>query len=286
MSTVLRVDDAITASGVIRALRSSSNSFRHYKQNATRDDYLIPDLTSFDKLVRVKGAEAVGLAERERQLNEAMAIYMPVGVEISPGNSPQKRGGGDSDCEGGGGGRGGDGRRKQQESDSDDEGVEGGDSKSHSVGRRGDGGPQHGQERKQERERVQELRGDEVRDEDDVSFLAGDSDEDGEFFRNFTAPSKTGKVLGNLRTGVEGVEVVGGSKGSLSKSIRYGAGGVRGIQHQLRSNSGGDGGGGMSGGMGGGGVAVGGVMRTTLNSLKPGQAIRVKAPSKKSRVSM
>jgi hypothetical protein len=76
-SGVVGVDDVAVARSVIRAMRSSANSSRHYKQNATRDDHIISDICQFNKIVSDKSEEVSKNQSVEQQMNEAMANFIP-----------------------------------------------------------------------------------------------------------------------------------------------------------------------------------------------------------------
>ena len=56
-SQLVTIDSLDVAAGVIKALRSSSNSNRFYKQNASRDDVLLGNVGEFNRLVDRKKAE-------------------------------------------------------------------------------------------------------------------------------------------------------------------------------------------------------------------------------------
>jgi hypothetical protein len=74
--SIVGIENVSVACSVIRALRSSSNSNRFYKQNATRDDHLINDVEHFNNLVTNKADEITKRDRVERQMNEALANYI------------------------------------------------------------------------------------------------------------------------------------------------------------------------------------------------------------------
>lgn len=75
--SVVGIDDVAVARSVIRAMRSSANSSRHYKQNATRDDHIISDIIQFNKIVSDHSSEVLKQLSIEQQMNEAMANFIP-----------------------------------------------------------------------------------------------------------------------------------------------------------------------------------------------------------------
>ena len=88
---VVGIDDVAVASSVIKALRSSSNSNRHYKQNASRDDHLINDIGHFNKIVIDKSHEVSKANAKEQQINEVLANYIPPPQPMTIINSPTER---------------------------------------------------------------------------------------------------------------------------------------------------------------------------------------------------
>ena len=75
---VVGIDDVVVAGNVIKALRSSANSSRHYKQNATRDDHLICDINQFNRMVIDKSEAVAKQAIIEHQMNEAVSNFIPM----------------------------------------------------------------------------------------------------------------------------------------------------------------------------------------------------------------
>lgn len=88
---VVGIDDVAVASSVIKALRSSSNSNRHYKQNASRDDHLISDIDHFNKIVIDRSQEVSKAHAKEQQINEVLANYIPPPQPMVILNSPTER---------------------------------------------------------------------------------------------------------------------------------------------------------------------------------------------------
>lgn len=74
---IVGVENFSVARSVIKALRSSSNSNRYYKQNATRDDYLISDVDHFNSIVSDKRSEFSQDNITEEQINEAISSFVP-----------------------------------------------------------------------------------------------------------------------------------------------------------------------------------------------------------------
>jgi hypothetical protein len=112
-------------------------------------------------------------------------------------------------------------------------------------------------------------------DGDDPSEMA-------ELMQDFVAPHSSSRAAGGLSK----AQVYKGQSSNTSSSIKYGAGGIRGIQHQsLQRERDGD----------ADTMSVSSVQSSShvsiastaaaskLMHIKPGQAIRVKAPNKKSR---
>jgi hypothetical protein len=88
---IVSVDDAAVASSVIKALRSSSNSNRHYKQNASRDDHLINNIDDFNKIIAEKVSEVTKYNALEQQMNESLSNYIPPKQPMEIVSSPQHR---------------------------------------------------------------------------------------------------------------------------------------------------------------------------------------------------
>ncbi len=88
---VVNIDDFAVASSVIKALRSSSNSNRHYKQNASRDDYLVNDISSFNRIIKDRSQEVQRHNVLEQQMNEALNNYIPPTQPMVVVNSPNER---------------------------------------------------------------------------------------------------------------------------------------------------------------------------------------------------
>ena len=86
--SIVNIDDVTVAKSVIRALRSSSNSSRHYKQNATHDDHLIYNISEFNKMVIDKSEEVQKKNLVEQQMNEALSNYIPPKASMTVLNSP------------------------------------------------------------------------------------------------------------------------------------------------------------------------------------------------------
>lgn len=116
----------------------------------------------------------------------------------------------------------------------------------------------------------------------DLDFGSDDDDpgEMVELMRNFIAPSNGGRV--------NKAQSYKGSSSNTSSSIKYGAGGIRGIQHQRMQGDRDDDSVNTSistYSMNTTNSAVSAANASKLMHIKPGQAIRVKAPNKKSRSS-
>ena len=157
-------------------------------------------------------------------------------------------------------------------------------------------------------------------DFDNDDDIDDDPEDMAELMRNFVAPnSKSGGVSSNhnnnhysVSGGSSKAQSYKGSSSGTSNSIKYGAGGIRGIQHQRKVERERGSGGGISGGgpddddssyvsnisvfsntnnnntnnsnNGVSNISTASKL-SLLNNIKPGQAIRVKAPTKKSRSS-
>lgn len=292
---VVGIDDVAVASSVIKALRSSSNSNRHYKQNASRDDHLINDIDHFNKIVIVKSQEVSKANAKEQQINEVLANYIPPAQPMTIMNN--------SPCE----------RKNRQvrqqmsfslqqcrcsrnyklhtflqemkrstELDSDSDEAENNFSPPKLSDTFDDS-----QDPRDSYSYSQSKRAAHTASKADLDFGSDDDDdpaEMAELMRNFIAPSTTGSgKVGNKAQSYKG------SSSNTSSSIKYGAGGIRGIQHQRLQQSGerdvdDDQSINTSASMSySTNSAVSAATASKLMLIKPGQAIRVKAPNKKSR---
>lgn len=74
---VVGVENFSIARDVIKSLRSSSNSNRHYQHNATRDNFLIDNLDEFNKVVVTKAAAAFVAQTQEDKLNQSITNFKP-----------------------------------------------------------------------------------------------------------------------------------------------------------------------------------------------------------------
>lgn len=88
---VVNIDDIAVASSVIKALRSSSNSNRHYKQNAARDDHLVNDVNQFNRIINDRRDEVLKSNLIEQQMNEALNSYIPPTRSMVIVQSPDER---------------------------------------------------------------------------------------------------------------------------------------------------------------------------------------------------
>jgi hypothetical protein len=88
---VVGIDDVAVARSVIKALRSSANSTRNYKQNATRDDHIISDINQFNKMVIDKSETVSKQNAKEQQINEALSNYIPPKLPMPILNSPTEQ---------------------------------------------------------------------------------------------------------------------------------------------------------------------------------------------------
>jgi hypothetical protein len=88
---VVGIDDVAVARSVIKALRSSANSTRNYKQNATRDDHIISDIGQFNKMVIDKSEIVSKQNAKEQQINEALSNYIPPKLPMPILNSPTEQ---------------------------------------------------------------------------------------------------------------------------------------------------------------------------------------------------
>lgn len=88
---IVGVDDAAVARNVIRAMRSSSNSSRRYKQNATWDDHIICDVNQFNRMVLDQREVIEKQNAKEQQINEALANYIPPKQPMPVLNSPKEQ---------------------------------------------------------------------------------------------------------------------------------------------------------------------------------------------------
>ena len=88
---VVNIDDLAVASSVIKALRSSSNSNRHYKQNAARDDHLVNDVNQFNRIINDRRDEVLKSNLIEQQMNEALNSYIPPTRPMVIVQSPDER---------------------------------------------------------------------------------------------------------------------------------------------------------------------------------------------------
>ena len=77
-NVIVNIDNFMIASNVIKSLRSSSNSARCYKQNASRDDYIINDLEQFNKIVNHKIEENNTIENLQKEMNEKITLYQPL----------------------------------------------------------------------------------------------------------------------------------------------------------------------------------------------------------------
>jgi hypothetical protein len=115
----------------------------------------------------------------------------------------------------------------------------------------------------------------------DFDSDADDPSEMAELMQDFVAPHSSSRAGGG---GLSKAQVYKGQSSNTSTSIKYGAGGIRGIQHQsLQRERDGDIDT-MSVSSVQSHVSVASTATASkLMHIKPGQAIRVKAPNKKSR---
>eukprot|EP01032_Pedospumella_encystans_P033039 gene33039-37325_t len=193
---VVNIDDIAVASSVIKALRSSSNSNRHYKQNAARDDHLVNDVNQFNRIINDRRDEVLKSNLIEQQMNEALNSYIPPTRPMVIVQSPDER----QESK----------RNFDVDSDSDQEPA-------HSP-------PQFTQTQPNTASRKAALSAP-TRDSDFDSDLDDDPAETAELMRNFIAPNSN-------HTPTKGrAQSYKGSSSNTSSSIRYGAGGIRGIQH-------------------------------------------------------
>lgn len=88
---VVNIDDIAVASSVIKALRSSSNSNRHYKQNAARDDHLVDNINQFNRIIKDRSEEVLKSNLIEQQMNEALNNYIPPTRPMIIIQSPDER---------------------------------------------------------------------------------------------------------------------------------------------------------------------------------------------------
>jgi hypothetical protein len=208
-SSFVGLDSAEVATSVIRSLRASSNSSRNYKQNATRDDYIIQNVCEFNKLINDKVSEIEKQQSFEAKLNNAIASYSPAVTEAaammgSPTASTSPA------------------AKIDDELSSDEE-----------------RGPSRG--KKDVRPRVIK------RSESDEDLLNDNDDEDDnrELFKNFTAPhtaspsTRTSSVslkLGTGKGGIRGIQELQkfSGSGALSSLSGSGATGVTSSQQAAR----------------------------------------------------
>lgn len=69
------VENYDIAKGVIKSLRSASNSSRFYKQNAINDDNIIPTVVKFNEIIKERKDECQKSNLLQTQMNEAMQKY-------------------------------------------------------------------------------------------------------------------------------------------------------------------------------------------------------------------
>ena len=74
---VVGVENFSIACDVIKSLRSSSNSNRHYQHNATKDNFLIDNLDEFNRVVVTKAAAAFVAQTQEDRLNQSITNFKP-----------------------------------------------------------------------------------------------------------------------------------------------------------------------------------------------------------------
>lgn len=109
--TVTAVPDFAVARGVIRALRSSHNSNRNYKQNAAQDQFLILSVEHFDRIISAQqqvvsenNNNRIAHAQREeralRALEAAAGAGTPPPLDVSLLPSSDEEEGGEQEAEG------------------------------------------------------------------------------------------------------------------------------------------------------------------------------------------
>lgn len=74
---VVGVENFAVARDVIKSLRSSSNSNRHYQHNATRDNFLVDNLDDFNKIVAIKAAASAVAQTQEDRMNQSITNFKP-----------------------------------------------------------------------------------------------------------------------------------------------------------------------------------------------------------------
>jgi hypothetical protein len=74
---VVALANEVVASAVIRSLRSSSNSSRHYKQHATSDQYVITDLDSLNRIIQKQSEEVSRMDQLQQDMDDKLSLYVP-----------------------------------------------------------------------------------------------------------------------------------------------------------------------------------------------------------------
>ena len=80
---MVALDNEVVASAVIRSLRSSSNSSRHYKQHATSDQYVITDLDSLNRIIQKQSEEVSRMDQLQQDMDDKLSLYVPRASSIS-----------------------------------------------------------------------------------------------------------------------------------------------------------------------------------------------------------
>jgi hypothetical protein len=80
---VVALDSEAVASAVIRSLRSSSNSSKHYKQHATSDQYVITDLDSLNRIIQKQSEEVSRMDQLQQDMDDKLSLYVPPASSIS-----------------------------------------------------------------------------------------------------------------------------------------------------------------------------------------------------------
>jgi len=75
LAGVVALESDAVACAVIRSLRSSSNSNRHYKQHATSDQYVIKDLESLNRIIQKQTQEVSEMEQLQQDMNDKLSLY-------------------------------------------------------------------------------------------------------------------------------------------------------------------------------------------------------------------